>query len=192
MIDLIPEAFLPLFIFVSRIMDVSLGTLRITFVSKGMKGRATICGFIEVLIWIVVVAQIFQNLDNWLFYLAFAGGFAAGTYVGVFIEEKMQVGTQIFRIIVPEESSDLLEQLREADFRVTHIDGEGKYGPVQVLFTVTKRKRWKELSDLMDEYAPDSFFSVEDVRRMSASPGQSRFHSGKRFFTRLLTLKKGK
>src|SRR5690625_6435110 len=95
MIELIPSAYLPLFIYLSRIMDVSLGTLRSMFVSKGMKAKATICGFFEVLIWVIVVAQIFQNLDNWLFYLAFAAGFATGTFVGIFIEEKMQVGTQI-------------------------------------------------------------------------------------------------
>src|SRR5690625_3831174 len=74
MIELIPSTYLPLFIYFSRIMDVSLGTLRIMFVSKGMKAKATICGFFEVLIWVIVVAQIFQNLDNWLFYLAFAAG----------------------------------------------------------------------------------------------------------------------
>lgn len=190
MIELIPEAFLPLFIFFSRILDVSLGTLRIMFVSRGMKWKATICGFIEVLIWIVVVAQIFQNLDNWLFYLAFAGGFATGTFVGIYIEERMQVGTQIFRIIVPEESSELLEQLRNADFRVTKIDGDGKYGSVKVLFTVTKRRRWKELSELLDKYAPDSFYSIEDVRRMS-SIKDGKIRTKRSFATRWLSVKKG-
>ena len=191
MIELIPVAFMPFFIFFSRILDVSLGTLRIMFISKGMKGKATICGFIEIFIWIIVVAQIFQNLDNWLFYFAFAGGFATGTYLGIFIEEKMQVGTQIFRIIVPEESSELLNQLRGADFRVTNIDGEGKYGPVKVLFTVTKRKRWKELSKLMDEYAPEAFYSVEDVRRMSSASKDGRIDTRSNFATRWLSVKKG-
>lgn len=190
MIELIPEAFLPLFIFFSRILDVSLGTLRIMFVSKGLKTKATICGFIEVLIWIIVVAQVFQNLDNWVFYLAFAGGFATGTFVGIFIEEKMQVGSQIFRIIVRDESSELLEQLRKADFRVTNIDGDGKYGPVKVLFTVAKRKRWRELSELMDTYAPDSFYSVEDVRRMSTAK-DGRIRGRRNFATRWLSVKKG-
>src|SRR5690625_6271022 len=109
--------------------------------------------FFEVLIWVIVVAQIFQNLDNWLFYLAFAAGFVTGTFVGIFIEEKMQVGTQIFRIIVPEESSELLDKLREAEFRVTDIEGEGKFGQVKILFTVAQRKRWNELSQLLDRYA---------------------------------------
>ena len=190
MIELIPSTYLPLFIYFSRIMDVSLGTLRIMFVSKGMKAKATICGFFEVLIWVIVVAQIFQNLDNWLFYLAFAAGFATGTFVGIFIEEKMQVGTQIFRIIVPEESSELLDKLREAEFRVTDIEGEGKFGQVKILFTVAQRKRWNELSQLLDRYAPDAFYSVEDVRKMSSNgDGGNRTKSS--FGSRLLTLKKG-
>src|SRR5690625_4328344 len=102
MIELIPSTYLPLFIYFSRIMDVSLGTLRIMFVSKGMKAKATICGFFEVLIWVIVVAQIFQNLDNWLFYLAFAAAFATGSFVGIVFCEKMQLSTMIFIIFVPE------------------------------------------------------------------------------------------
>ena len=104
MFELIPETYVPVFIFFARILDVSTGTLRIMFVSKGMKGKSTLMGFIEVLIWIVIIAQIFQNLDNWMNYVAFAGGFAAGTYVGMYIEEKMKMGVQIFRIIVNMES----------------------------------------------------------------------------------------
>lgn len=99
-LEFIPDAFLPLFIFLARILDVSIGTLRILFISKGFRGKATVLGFFEVLIWIIVVAQIIQNLDNWLNYVAYAGGFAAGNYVGMFLEEKMKMGVQIFRTVV--------------------------------------------------------------------------------------------
>lgn len=167
MIDIIPAAYVPLFIFFARILDVSLGTLRIMFVSKGLKNKATLLGFIEVLLWIIVVAQIFQNLDNWINYVAYAAGFAAGTYIGMTIEEKMKVGMQIFRIIVGQESSVLLEKLKEADFRFTEVDAEGKYGSVKIIFTVILRKRWAELADLVGEHAPNSFYSVEDVKYAS-------------------------
>lgn len=146
---------------------MSLGTLRIMFVSKGLRGKATLLGFIEVLIWIVIVAQLFQNLDNWVNYVAYAGGFATGTYIGMFIEEKMKVGVQIFRIIVGEDSEILSEKLKEADFRLTEIDGKGKYGPVKILFTVARRKRWQDLKRILKENAPTAFFSVEDVKDVS-------------------------
>ena len=189
MFELIPETYVPVFIFFARILDVSTGTLRIMFVSKGMKGKSTLMGFIEVLIWIVIIAQIFQNLDNWMNYVAFAGGFAAGTYVGMYIEEKMKMGVQIFRIIVNMESSGLAEKLKDADFRVTTIDGEGKYGPVKVLFTVARRKRWSELAEIVNEHAPNAFYSVEDVKHVSMM--DEEMHPYKQdLMTRMLKIKK--
>ncbi len=187
--ELIPAALVPLFIFLARILDVSLGTLRIMFVSKGMRAKATLLGFVEVFIWIIVVAQIFQNLDNWLNYFAYAGGFAAGTYLGMFIEEKMKLGIQIVRVIVDDQSKQLREKLIEADFRITSVQGDGKYGPVKVVFTVAKRKRWQELYDILNEYAPGAFYSVEDVRLVSEMPGDL-IHSKQDTITRMLKLKK--
>jgi len=166
-LEFIPTAFIPLFIFFARILDVSIGTIRIMFVSKGYRGKATLLGFVEVLIWIIIVAQIFTNLDNWLNYIAFAGGFATGNYVGMYIEEKMKMGVQIYRIIVNQENSGLAEELMNRDFRVTVVPGEGKHGPVKVLFTVAKRKRWQELSEVVNKFAPNAFYSVEDVKKVS-------------------------
>jgi uncharacterized protein YebE (UPF0316 family) len=188
--ELIPAAYVPIFIFFARILDVSMGTLRIMFVSKGMRGKATLLGFIEVLIWIIIVAQIFQNLDNWLNYVAFAGGFATGTFIGMYIEEKMKMGIQIFRIIVNKECANLVEELKNANFRVTSIDGEGKYGPVKVLFTVAKRKRWHELAEIVNEHAPNAFYSVEDVKHVSMmEEGMQPYKQD--LISRMLKMKKG-
>ena len=189
-VDFIPVAYVPLFIFFARILDVSLGTLRIMFVSKGFRGKATMLGFVEVLIWIVIVAQIFSNLDNWLNYVAFAGGFAAGNFIGMSIEEKMKMGVQIFRIIVGENNEKLIEALKDENFRVTTLDGEGIYGPVKVIFTVAKRKRWQHLSNVVNEHAPNAFYSVEDVKHVSQMDEEVHPHQ-QDLITRMLKLKKG-
>ncbi len=186
--EIIPAIFLPLFIFFARILDVSIGTLRIMFISKGYKGKASLLGFVEVLIWIFIVAQIFQNLDNWLNYVAFAGGFAAGNYIGMLIEEKMKMGLQIFRIITNKDSEVLFNKLKEADFRVTLVDGEGKLGPVKVIFTVAPRRRWQELTEMIKLYAPNSFYSVEDVRYSSML--EENQVANQDLVTRMLKLKK--
>lgn len=188
-LEFIPDIYIPLFIFLARILDVSLGTIRIMFVSKGLRGKATLLGFLEVLIWIVIVAQIFQNLDNWVNYFAYAGGFAMGTFIGMYIEEKMKVGIQIFRIIVGEESEILAEKLKEAGFRLTEIDGKGKYGPVKILFTIAKRKRWHDLKEILREYAPHAFFSVEDVKDVSMMDDDAESYK-QDLITRMLKLKK--
>ncbi len=189
-IEIIPAAWLPLFIFVARILDVSIGTLRIMFVSKGLKGKATLLGFIEVLIWIIVVAQIFQNLDNWLNYVAYAAGFATGTFIGMYIEERIKVGIQIFRIIVGQESEELASKLMEANFRITEVDGKGKYGPVKVIFSVAKRKRWQELVDILNTYAPNAFYSIEDVKHV-AQMEEGLHYQQNDLISRMLKLKKG-
>lgn len=190
LLEFIPAVYVPLFIFFARILDVSLGTLRIMFVSKGFRGKATMLGFVEVLIWIVIVAQIFSNLDNWLNYVAFAAGFATGNFVGMYIEEKMKMGIQIFRIIVGENSESLIDALKEENFRVTTLDGEGKYGPVKVIFTVAKRKRWHHLSNVVNEHAPNAFYSVEDVKHVSQMDEEVHPHQ-QDLITRMLKLKKG-
>jgi len=190
LIDIIPEVYVPLFIFFARILDVSLGTIRIMFVSKGYRGKATLLGFVEVLIWIIIVAQIFQNLDNWMNYIAYAGGFATGTFIGMYIEEKMKMGIQMFRIIVGQGSEVFLEKLKEANFRVTSANGEGKYGPVKIVFTIAKRKRWQELAGIVSEYAPNAFYSVEDVKHVSQMDEEVKPQK-QDLITRMLKLKKG-
>jgi uncharacterized protein YebE (UPF0316 family) len=190
LIDIIPEVYVPLFIFLARILDVSLGTIRIMFVSKGYRGKATLLGFVEVLIWIIIVAQIFQNLDNWMNYIAYAGGFATGTFIGMYIEEKMKMGIQMFRIIVGQGSDVFLEKLKEANFRVTSAYGEGKHGPVKIIFTVAKRKRWQELANIVNEFAPNAFYSVEDVKHVSQMDEEVKPQK-QDLITRMLKLKKG-
>lgn len=160
------------------------------FVSKGLKGRSAVLGFFEVLVWIIIVAQIFQNLDNWINYVAYAGGFATGTYIGMYIEERMKMGIQIFRIIVANDSELLVEILQEEGFRVTEIDGRGKFGPVKILFTVARRKRWSKLAEILKVYAPAAFYSVEDVKDVSMIEEDVAPHKDD-IITRMLKLKKG-
>ena len=90
--DLYGWVVLPLLIFVARIMDVSIGTSRVIFVSRGYRVLAAVAGFWEVLIWLLAIGQIMQNLDNPMCYLAYAGGFAMGNYIGITLTNKMSWG----------------------------------------------------------------------------------------------------
>lgn len=165
--EFLPPQWIPVFIFFARILDVSLGTLRIVFVSKGMRGKATVLGFVEILIWITVVAQVFQNLDNWLNYIAFAGGFASGTFIGMAIEDYLKVGIQIFRIITSKPVDPLIASLKERNLRFTVLDAEGGFGDVKIIFLVARRKMSPEIIPLIRAFDPKAFFSVEDVKHAS-------------------------
>ena len=95
---------LPLLIFISRLADVSLATLRHIFISKGFKALVPILGFFEVLIWLIAIRQIFNSVDSVVCYIAWAAGFSAGTYLGMYIEEKLALGMQIIRIITNDDT----------------------------------------------------------------------------------------
>lgn len=167
---------LPLLIFFSRIVDVTLDTLRIVFISRGNKVIAPILGFFEILIWLIAITRIMENLDNITTYFAYAAGFAVGNYVGLRVEEKLAMGMQIIRIITGRDSSELIESLREKGFGVTAVDAEGKNGPVHVIFLITKRQVAKEVISIVNKYNPKAFYSIEDVRSVNLE--NSAFMSG--------------
>lgn len=167
---------LPLIIFFSRVCDVSLGTLRHVFISKGFRQIVPILGFFEVLIWIIVVAQIMKNLNNIACYLAWAGGFATGTYVGLLIEERLALGLQVIRIITNQNCENLLESLRHENHGVTVVDAQGAVGPVKMIFSIVKRKNIQQVVALIRKYNPTAFYSIEDIKDISQgvfSPKQS-------------------
>lgn len=155
---------LPLIIFFSRIGDVSLGTLRHVFIAKGYRRLVPFLGFFEVLIWIIVVGQVMTHLSNVVCYLAFAGGFATGTYVGLRIEERLALGLQVIRIITNQNCEELIQALKRDNYGITYVDAHGAMGPVKMLFTIIKRKNVQSVVKIIHQYNPTAFYSVEDIK----------------------------
>lgn len=155
---------IPVLIFLSRILDVSIGTIRIIFVSRGAKPIAAFLGFIEVFIWIIAISQIMNNLNNIWAYFAYALGFSGGTYLGMLLEEKIAVGTVLFQVITKKPATDLIPELRESNARLTSLKANGEDGPVDILYIVAKRKISRKIYSLIKKYHPQAFLSVEDIR----------------------------
>jgi uncharacterized protein YebE (UPF0316 family) len=155
---------LPLLIFVCRMSDVTLATLRNIFISKGFRSIVPFIGFFEVLIWLIAMKQVMNHVDNWLSYFAWAAGFSMGTYVGMRIEERLALGTQVIRIITNQLSDDLINALREANHGITVVDAQGAKGPVKMIFSVVKRTSVDEVVDIIEKHQPNAFYSVEDIR----------------------------
>lgn len=157
---------LPLLIFLSRIIDVSMGTLRIILVAKGNKVIAPLLGFFEVLIWLVAIGQIMQNLDNIVCYIAYAGGFAAGNVVGILMEEKLALGMYGIRIFLPKLYSleDLKKRLTEAGFGVTIIKGYGAKEEMSILYCIFKRKDRQKIIEIIEEKSKNLFYTIEEVK----------------------------
>ena len=155
---------LPLLICLSRLGDVTLATLRHIFISKGYKKTVPLLGFIEVLIWLIAMRQVFNNLNNIACFIAWAGGFSLGTYCGMLIEERLALGNQIIRIITDKDPSEMVNALRELHQGVTVVNGEGAQGPVKLIFTIVNRKDKKQILGIIKQYNPSAFYSIEDVK----------------------------
>jgi uncharacterized protein YebE (UPF0316 family) len=162
--DLVAWVLIPLVIFFSRVADVTIGTLRIVFVSKGWKQVAPLLGFVEVLIWIVAMSQILKYANNWPSYLAWAGGFAVGNYIGLWIEERLAIGNLVIRIITAKPADALTQHLRTAGYGVTSVDALGSQGEVNILFTLVQRRDLKEVLAIVKNFNPNAFYTIEDVR----------------------------
>lgn len=155
---------LPIVIFFGRICDVTLGTLRIIFVSKGEKRKAPIVGFFEVFIWVVIISQIFSHANSIISYLAYAGGYAAGNYVGILVENKIAFGFLLFRVYTKKNGYELIKALNKCGFGSTYIKGEGAISEVNIIETVVSRKAEKRVIEILNEFDPDSFYLIEDIR----------------------------
>lgn len=172
---------LPGLIFFARVLDVSFGTLRIVMVSKGHKLWAPVLGFFEILIWLIAIAKIFQNLDNWTCYIAYAGGFACGNYVGLLIEEKLAVGIVKIQIITRKSAQQLIENLIEAGYGITHHSAKGSSEYVSIIYSIVNRKEVQKVQDIVNKTNPKAFYSVEDVKSVNQGifPGRTIWRKGK-------------
>jgi uncharacterized protein YebE (UPF0316 family) len=167
---------LPVLIFCARICDVSLGTIRVIFITKGVRYLAPLIGFFEVIIWLLAIGQVMNNLTNVASYIAYGGGFATGTFIGMRIEEKISLGLTSVRIITIEEPSQLVNYLRSQNYGVTTIDGEGATGQVKMVFSIIRRQDLPDVVELIKKLHPGAFYSIEDVKSVSEGvfPGERR------------------
>lgn len=158
---------LPLLIFLARISDQTIGTLRLIFLSKGQKFLAPFLGFFEVIIWLLAVSQIMKHLDNVLAYVAYGGGFAMGNYIGMVLEEKLSIGNVLIRIIPKKDTSELISFLRESNYGVTSVKAEGSKGQVDIVFTIIKRKDIEHVVSIINKFNPNAFYTIEDVKAIN-------------------------
>ncbi|MCX6639658.1 MAG: DUF2179 domain-containing protein [bacterium] len=162
--DLFSWVILPILIFLTRIVDVSLDTLRVIFIARGVRYLAPIIGFFEVLVWLMAISQIMRHLTNPFCYLGYAAGFATGNYVGMVIEARLALGKVILRVITKLNTAGMVEALSAKNYGLTMIDGEGPSGSVKIIFMLVPRQELTQAIAIVKQYTPNAFYSVEDVR----------------------------
>ncbi len=175
---------LPLLIFIMRICDVTLDTMRIIFMTKGFRNVAPVIGFFEVLIWIVAITRIMENINNWVTYIAYAAGFATGNYIGMLLDEKLAIGHELIRVITKVDSADLAKSLREAGFGVTSVKASGMQGDVGILFIIVNRRNQKKAIGIIQNHTPNAFFTIENIHYVNRELDKHMISAsmGSRFF----------
>ena len=158
----------PLLIFIARILDVSIGTIRIIMVSKGSKILAPILGFFEAIIWLLAISQVMQHLSNIACFIAYGFGFAMGNYVGIVIEEKIALGLQAVRFITKDTVDVLTMALRDEGYGATVIEATGGKGKVNIIFSIVPRKNIDKVLVLAREIDPNVFVSIQDIRSVKS------------------------
>lgn len=154
---------LPLFIFIAEVCVVTFSTMRTIFVARGMKFLAPLLGVFEVSIWLFAISEVMKNLNDWHCSAAFAGGFTLGNFLGILLEEKLAMGSVGVHMITHRDASGVIEALRSAGYGVTRLDAQGATGPVQVIYTVIKRKQLERVLTTARQLHPNLFYSVDDL-----------------------------
>jgi len=165
--DFFSYAVIPFLIFLARICDQSIGTLRIIFVSKGKRNIAPLLGFFEVLIWITAISKIMQNLDNYVNYVAYAAGFATGNLVGMIIEEKLAMGFQMIRIFTSEKGKELVKILNDNGFGATAIEAHGAKEKIHLVYSIVHRNEVEKVLEAVNLFNSKAFFTIEDIKAVN-------------------------
>jgi uncharacterized protein YebE (UPF0316 family) len=158
---------IPLLIIGARITDVSVGTLRVVFIGRGMAVPAAVAGFFESLIWLLAVSQILKHLTLPLYYVAYAGGFALGNLVGLKIEGWLALGKVVLQVITNRPIDDLIPVFRDAGLGATVVRAEGLTGPVNIVYSFLPRRDLRTVLERVRQAQPGAFYTIEPVATVS-------------------------
>lgn len=158
----------PVFIFTARIIDVSMGTVRTILVVRGSRVLAPMIGFVEISVWLLAISGVLTHLDRWYNLVAYAGGFAAGNAIGVFIEQALAIGMQALTLVSSSKSAAVAAGLRLAGYGVTEMKGRGLNGEVSLSLVIVNRRETRSAIKVARVIDPDVFCTVEDIRASSA------------------------
>lgn len=158
------ETFLPFLIFLARMTDVTMGTIRTISIYRGKKLLAFCLGFFEILIWVFAAGFVLKNLSHFMNVVAYALGFATGNFVGILLEERLVLGMLLIRIFSRREETELIQYLRSQHYAVTTVPARGTEGPVQILYVIIHRNDYNAIAKQIHELNPKAFYTVEDIK----------------------------
>ena len=166
-----PATYMPWLILCAEAVVVTLSTLRTIFIAQGKRALAPILGFFEVSIWLFAIGEVMKNLTDWRCSLAFAGGFTAGNFLGILIEQTLAMGSVMVQTITPRDPAALTRALRASGYGVTRLPGQGATGPVHIILSVVPRRDLVAVKAILHGFDPEMFFCVDSLNSTTAGVG---------------------
>ena len=141
---------------------------------KSERLLAAVLGFIECMIWGLVISTIISTLgDNYLLLVFYCFGYAVGLFLGSTIESKIAIGTSNLELIANDESTELITTyLKEKNMGYTVLDGRGSKDKMNMIFIVLARKETpKVLRDIRKVCDNKVFVVASEVSKYAGGYG---------------------
>ena len=151
-------------IVLARITDVSLDTVRTVSIIQGRRAFAAVLGFFEAIVYICAVAKVLLNMNQPVYALAYGLGFAAGTYLGMVVEQRLAFGKQLV-FLLTSKGPQLAKVLHTADYKVAELKARTREGDLTLICVETARRNTEKLIGLANVVDERCVFIVDDIRR---------------------------
>ncbi|MFA5948329.1 MAG: DUF5698 domain-containing protein [Candidatus Gracilibacteria bacterium] len=155
---------LPIIIFIARLVDETIGTLRIIFLGRGRTIIAPLLGFFEVLLWLLIISRVLTDSSNVYYYIAYSAGFAFGSLVGMLIEKKLALGIVLIRIITRKKPLKFEEALKKNNIEFTGVETKDIDGFGNIIHIIALRKQVDKIISIVKKFNPKAFFTIEDLQ----------------------------
>ncbi|MCI5835127.1 MAG: DUF5698 domain-containing protein [Firmicutes bacterium] len=153
-------------IFFVRILDVSLGTVRMIITVKGNKLVASLIGFFEILVWFLIVKEALNTTETSIFIaLSYSLGYATGTYIGGILSDKFVSGTLSVQVVLSNNNHKIVDKIREEGFAVSVVNVKGKEDHDKyMLFMEIDKKKINQLKYLIKSLDSKAFVVVNETK----------------------------
>ncbi len=155
-------------IFIAKIIENTLSTLRLIVVAKGKKLFGAILQFIIAFVWVITTGIVVVNIkDDPLKIVFFAFGSLIGSYLGSYIEEKIALGNDMIKVIVDKDNCEKIYNALSEKYLVTSINGKKKNQDIAILCIIAKKKERSKLISIIQKLDKEAIITIEAIKNVS-------------------------
>lgn len=154
-----------LMIFSAKIIEVTIGTMRVILITKGYRKPGTVLAIFEILLWVFIASRVIMGIVDYpMKGIVYSIGFAFGVYIGSLLETRLAVGKILIYVIVDHDSGkSLTEMLRSLGHGVTALDAHGKDQKRMVLMIFANRKNKQTIIDVIESLNEKAVIVANEV-----------------------------